>query len=104
MYLIQIYYRICSPELRRRVRTQRVFKGGVKGHVRVIKSTDESMLRDLFYNLSEESVIFPILQYPLKHAHKNLEQYINVTETDGLSLVARLVPGRIARSLQKHAT
>lgn len=92
VYPHQIYYRICSPELRRRVRTPRVFKGGVKGHVRVIKSTDESMLRDLFYNLSEESVYFRYFSSRRSMPHKNLEQYINVTEEDGLSLVVTIGP------------
>lgn len=92
VYPNQIYYRICSPELRRRVRTQRVFKGGFKGHVRVIKSTDESMLRDLFYNLSEESVYFRYFSTRRSMPHKNLEQYINVTEEDGLSLVVTIGP------------
>ena len=92
VYPHQIYYRICSPELRRRVRTQRVFKGGVKGHVRVIKSTDESMLRDLFYNLSEESVYFRYFSSRRSMPHKNLEQYINITEEDGLSLVVTIGP------------
>ena len=88
----QIYYRICSPELRRRVRTDRIFKGGIKGHVRVIKSTDESMLRDLFYNLSEESVYFRYFSTRRSMPHKNLQQYVNVREEDGLSLVVTIGP------------
>jgi acyl-CoA hydrolase/RimJ/RimL family protein N-acetyltransferase len=88
----QVYYRICSPELRRRARTARVFKGGIKGHIRVIKSTDESMIRDLFYNLSEESVYFRYFTTRRSMPHKNLEQYINVTEENGLSLVVTIGP------------
>lgn len=90
VYPHQVYYRICSPELRRRIRTARVFKGGVKGHIRVIRSTDESMLRDLFYNLSEESVYFRYFTTRRSMPHKNLEQYVNVTEEDGLSLVVTI--------------
>jgi acyl-CoA hydrolase/GNAT superfamily N-acetyltransferase len=86
----QVYYRICSPELRRRMRTDRVFKGGFKGHVRVIKSTDESMLRDLFYNLSEESVYFRYFSTRRSFPLKNLQQYINLCEDDGLSLVVTI--------------
>ncbi len=88
----QVYYRICSPELRRRVRTQRIFKGGIKGSIRVIKSTDESMLRDLFYNLSQESVYFRYFTTRRSMPHKNLQQYVNVTEQDGLSLVITVGP------------
>jgi acyl-CoA hydrolase/GNAT superfamily N-acetyltransferase len=88
----QVYYHICSPELRRRVRTQRKFKGGITGNMRVIKSTDESMLRDLFYNLSQESVYFRYFTARRSMPHKNLQQYINVTEKDGLSLVITVGP------------
>jgi acyl-CoA hydrolase/GNAT superfamily N-acetyltransferase len=83
----QVYYRICSPELRRQVRTHRVFKGGIKGQIRVIKSTDEAMLRDLFYNLSQESVYFRYFSTRRSMPHHNLLQYVNLTEQDGLSLV-----------------
>jgi len=92
VYPQQVYYRICPPELRRRVRTARVFKGGIKGQIRVIKSTDEAMLRDLFYNLSEESVYFRYFSTRRSMPHKNLEQYINITEADGLSLVVTIGP------------
>lgn len=88
----QVYYRICSPELRRRVRTDRIFKGGFKGHVRVIKSTDESMIRDLFYTLSEESVFFRYFSTRRSMPHSNLQQYVNVREEEGLSLVVNIGP------------
>jgi acyl-CoA hydrolase/GNAT superfamily N-acetyltransferase len=98
----QVYYRICSPELRRRIRTDRVFKGGLKGHIRVIKSTDESMLRDLFYNLSEESVYFRYFSTRRSMPHKNLQQYVNVTEQEGLSLVIT-IGGREDRKIIAEA-
>ncbi len=72
VYPDQVYYRICSPELRRRIRTDRIFKGGIKGHIRVIKSTDETMLRDLFYNLSEESVYFRYFSARRSIPYRNL--------------------------------
>jgi acyl-CoA hydrolase/GNAT superfamily N-acetyltransferase len=92
VYPDQVYYRICSPELRRRIRSDRVFKGGIRGHIRVIKTTDESMVRDLFYNLSEESVYFRYFSTRRSMPHKNLQQYINVTEDQGLSLVITVGP------------
>jgi acyl-CoA hydrolase/GNAT superfamily N-acetyltransferase len=88
----QVYYHICSPELRRRIRTQRKYKGGMTGNIRAIKSTDESMLRDLFYNLSQESVYFRYFTARRSMPHKNLQQYVNVTENDGLSLVITVGP------------
>jgi GNAT superfamily N-acetyltransferase len=92
VYPDQVYYRICSPEFRRRARADRIFKGGITGHVRVIKSTDESMVRDLFYNLSEEGVYFRYFSTRRSMPHKNLQQYVNVTEDQGLSLVITVGP------------
>lgn len=92
VYPDQYYYRICSPELRRRIRTDRIFKGGIKGHIRVVKSTDETMLRDLFYTLSEESVYFRYFSARRSMPHRNLQQYVNVVEEDGLSLVVTIGP------------
>lgn len=92
VYPDQIYYRICSPELRRRVRTVRIFRGGIKGHIRVIRSTDETMLRDLFYNLSEESVYFRYFTTRRSMPHKNLQQYVNISEEEGISLVVTVGP------------
>jgi acyl-CoA hydrolase/GNAT superfamily N-acetyltransferase len=92
VYPDQVYYRICSPELRRRARADRIFKGGIKAHVRVIKSTDESMLRDLFYNLSQESIYFRYFSARRAMPHSSLEKYINLTEEDGVSLVVTIGP------------
>ena len=58
VYPNQVYYRTFSPEFRRRIRTDRIFKGGIQAHIRLVKASDESMMRDLFYNLSESSVYF----------------------------------------------
>ncbi|MFH0824899.1 MAG: GNAT family N-acetyltransferase [Pseudomonadota bacterium] len=92
VYPDQVYYRICSPELRRRLRTDRRFKGGLKGHIRVIRSTDESMIRDLFYTLSEESVYFRYFTTRRSMPHKNLQEYVNVREEDGISVVVTIGP------------
>jgi len=88
----QVYYRICSPEMRRRFQTDRIFKGGVRGHIRIIKSTDEEMLRDLFYNLSEESVYFRYFSARRSMPRKNLQQYVNISEEEGLSVVVAVGP------------
>lgn len=92
VYRDQVYYRICSPEFRRRMRTDRIFRGGIKAHIRVIKPTDESMMRDLFYNLSQESVYFRYFSPRRSMPHKNLQQYVNLKEEDGMSLVVTVGP------------
>lgn len=92
VYSNQVYVRTASPELRMRVRTDHVFKGGVKAHIRVIKPTDESMIRDLFYNLSESSVYFRYFSPRRSMPHDNLREYVTLSETKGLSLVVTLGP------------
>ena len=91
-YQDQFYVMTASPDLRRRIRTDHVFKGGLNGHVRVIKPTDESMIRDLFYNLSESSVYFRYFSPKRSMPHDNLQKYVNLKEEDGISLVVTIGP------------
>jgi acyl-CoA hydrolase/GNAT superfamily N-acetyltransferase len=92
VYSDQVYFKVCSPEFRRRVRADRMFKGGIRGHIRVIKPTDESMMRDLFYNLSEESVYLRYFSPRRSMPHTNLQQYVNLNEDEGMSLVVTVGP------------
>ncbi|MEW6350110.1 MAG: GNAT family N-acetyltransferase [Thermodesulfobacteriota bacterium] len=87
VYPDHYYCMTANPALRKRVRTDRMFKGGVQGHVRVIKPTDEQMIRDLFYNLSEEAVYFRYFSPRRAMPHANLVQYVNLSEDEGLSIV-----------------
>jgi acyl-CoA hydrolase/GNAT superfamily N-acetyltransferase len=84
--------RVPSLELQKRVYREHVFKGGLKARVRTIRCSDEAMLRDLFYQLSDESVyaryFSPIKSMP----HHNLEVYSNLDESIGLSLVVIVGP------------
>lgn len=92
VYSDQVYYQTASPEFRRRIRTDRIFRGGLSAHIRVIKPTDEAGIRDLFYNLSEESVYFRYFSPRRSMPHKNVQQYCNLTEDQGLSLVVTTGP------------
>ena len=92
VYSDQVYYETASAEFRRRIRTDRVFKGGLKAHIRVIKPTDESMIRDLFYSLSEDSVYFRYFSPRRSMPHRNVQQYCSLTEDKGLSLVVTAGP------------
>ncbi len=92
VYRDQFYVMTASPELRSRVRTDVEFKDGVNAHVRVIKPTDESMIRDLFYNLSESSVYFRYFSPKRSMPHDNLQKYVNLKEEEGLSLVVTIGP------------
>lgn len=88
----QFSVRTVSRELRERVRTDHMFKGDLKGHVRVIKPTDETMMRDLFYHLSERSVYFRYFGHRKSMPHDNLQKYVNLAEEDGLSIVITIGP------------
>ncbi len=92
VYSDQIYYKSVSPELRQRIRTNHEFKGGLKCHIRAVRPTDESMLRDLFYNLSESSVYFRYFSPKRTMPHANLQTYVNLQEDEGVSLVVTLGP------------
>jgi acyl-CoA hydrolase len=92
VYSDQVYIRTSSPEFRRRIRTDRVFKGGLRAHIRTLIPTDESMMRDLFYKLSESSVYFRYFSPRRSMPHKNLQQYCNLPENDGVSLVVTVGP------------
>ena len=92
VYSNQVYYRTFSPEFRRRIRTDRIFKGGIQAHIRLVKASDESMMRDLFYNLSESSVYFRYFSPRKSMPHENLRQYVNLREEDGCSLVVTIGP------------
>jgi len=92
VYPNQVYYCMASPPLRERVRTDREFKGGLRAHVRVAKPTDESMMRDLFYHLSESSVYFRYFAPKRSMPLANLQTYLNLCEDNGLSLVVTIGP------------
>ncbi len=92
IYQDQIYYKSASPELRQRIRTDHIFKDGLKCHIRAVRPTDETMLRDLFYNLSESSVYFRYFSPKRSMPHKNVQAYINLNQDEGVSLVVTIGP------------
>ena len=92
IYTSQIHYNMASPELTARVTTDLIFKDGLKAHVRPIKPTDESMIRDLFYNLSDGSVYFRYFTPRKSMPHKNVREYVNINDEDGLSVVITTGP------------
>jgi acyl-CoA hydrolase/GNAT superfamily N-acetyltransferase len=93
----QYYIRTAPPELRERVRTDHVFKDGLKAHVRVIQPTDESMIRDLFYTLSKGSVYFRYFSPRRSMTQDNLQEYVSLSEDKGLSLVVTVNPYETCR-------
>jgi len=92
VYRSQFYYKMASPELSAKARTNCVFKNGLRAQVRTIKPSDESMIKDLFYHLSDASVYFRYFAPQKSMPHENLEQYVNVSDNDGVSIVVTVGP------------
>jgi acyl-CoA hydrolase/GNAT superfamily N-acetyltransferase len=92
IYTSQIHYNMASPEVTARVTTDLIFKDGLKAHVRPIKPTDESMIRDLFYNLSDGSVYFRYFTPRKSMPHKNVREYVSIGDEEGLSVVITVGP------------
>ncbi|AFM24235.1 GNAT family N-acetyltransferase [Desulfomonile tiedjei] len=92
VYPDQFYFMSASPQLRKSVRMDHMFKGDLLAHIRVIKPTDESMIRDLFYTLSQGSVYFRYFSPRRSMPHANVQQYVSITEDQGLSLVVTIGP------------
>ncbi|MGC8658107.1 MAG: GNAT family N-acetyltransferase [Desulfomonilaceae bacterium] len=92
IYADQIYYKSVSPEFRQKIRRDHIFKDGLKCHIRAVRPTDETMLRDLFYNLSESSIYFRYFSPKRSMPHKNLQSYVNLKEDEGVSIVVTTGP------------
>ncbi|MCL5126141.1 MAG: GNAT family N-acetyltransferase [Deltaproteobacteria bacterium] len=92
IYPDQIYYKSVSPEFRQRIRRDHLFRDGLKCHIRAVRPTDETMLRDLFYNLSESSIYFRYFSPKRSMPHKNLQSYANLREDEGVSIVVTTGP------------
>ena len=92
IYSDQFYFRMISSQLRARIESCAIFKGDLKAHIRALRPTDESMLRDLFYHLSERSVYLRYFSKRRSMPHDNLQQYVNLSEDKGLSLVVTIGP------------
>lgn len=88
----QFYVKAISPGLRARIRTDRVLKDGLKFHMRALKPTDEGMLRDLFYHLSDNSKYFRYFSQKRSMPLQNLRKYVNLAADKGLSIVATIGP------------
>jgi acyl-CoA hydrolase/GNAT superfamily N-acetyltransferase len=92
VYSSQHYFCTAPHALRERIRTNREFKGGLKAHVRVIRPTDESLIRDLFYDLSESSVYFRYFSPRRAMPHANIREYVSLSWQRGLSIVVTVGP------------
>ncbi len=97
VYPDQFYVCTASPNLMERISTDHVFKDGLKAHIRVIQPTDESMIRDLFYSLSQASVYFRYFSPRGSMPHANVTEYVSLSEEKGISLVVTTGPTEVSK-------
>jgi len=92
VYPDHLFCRVPSLALQGRIRRDHVFKGGLKTQVRAMRCSDEPMLRDLFYQLSDASVYSRYFSPRRSMPHNNLQEYVNLEESKGISLVVTIGP------------
>jgi len=67
--------------------TAHTFSGGLRLLFRPIKATDEEMMKDLFYRLSEQSVYQRFFQSLRSMPHRDLVHFVNVDFSNEMAIV-----------------
>ncbi len=65
-----------------------ILKDRLEVKIRPIKPSDEDMMRQLFYNFSDESKYFRYFANKPVMPHKEMQKYVNIDYQDTLSIVA----------------
>ena len=68
-------------------------KDGTSVYLRAVKPTDESMMKDLFYTCSEQSLYDRYFQVVKAMPHEKLQRVVNVDYSGEVSVVARMREG-----------
>jgi acyl-CoA hydrolase/GNAT superfamily N-acetyltransferase len=68
-------------------------KDGTSVYLRVVKPTDESMMKELFYTCSEQSLYDRYFQVVKAMPHEKLQRVVNVDYASEVSVVARMREG-----------
>ena len=77
--------------------TRKSLKDRLEVKIRPIKPSDEDMMRQLFYNFSDESKYFRYFANKPVMPHKEMQKYVNIDYQDTLSIVAIVEKGRNER-------
>jgi len=75
----------------------KVFKQDLYVKIRPIKPSDEDMMRELFYQFSDEAKYLRYFTKVSSMPHKNMQRYVNIDYNKTLSIVAVLETGSIQR-------
>ena len=74
--------------------TSHTFSGGLRLLFRPIKATDEDMMKDLFYRLSEQSVYQRFFQSLKSMPHRGLVHFVNVDFSNEMAIVGVVLDPR----------
>ncbi len=97
VYSDQIYIARHAANYPSMLETRKSLKDGLEIKIRPIKSSDEDMMRRLFYNFSDESKYFRYFAPKPLMPHKEMQKYVNIDYEDILSVVALVEKGRNER-------
>jgi len=97
VYADQIYDARHAANYPAGLETRKSLKDGLEIKIRPIKSSDEDMMRHLFYNFSDESKYFRYFVSKPVMPHKEMQSYVNIDYENILSVVAIVEKGRNER-------
>ncbi|MEN6508061.1 MAG: GNAT family N-acetyltransferase [Smithella sp.] len=97
VYADQIYVARHAAKYPAMLETRKSLKDGLEVKIRPIKPSDEDMMRQLFYNFSDESKYFRYFANKPVMPHKEMQKYVNIDYHETLSIVAIVEKGRNER-------
>jgi acyl-CoA hydrolase/RimJ/RimL family protein N-acetyltransferase len=97
VYADQIYVARHAANYPSGLETRKSLRDGLEIKIRPIKSSDEDMMRHLFYNFSDESKYFRYFASKPVMPHKEMQTYVSIDYEEVLSVVAIVEKGRNER-------
>ncbi len=89
-YRDQIFSRENSVNYPESLETAKVFRDSLDVKIRPIKPSDEDMMRDLFYQFSDEAKYLRYFSRVSSMPHRNMQRYVNIDYDKTLSIVVVL--------------
>ncbi len=97
VYPDQIYVKEHAVNYPDELETVKTFKGGLEVRFRPIKTSDEDMMRRLFYEFSDESKYLRYFAKVPFMPHREMQKYVNVDYTQTVSIVGVVTHDRTER-------
>jgi acyl-CoA hydrolase/RimJ/RimL family protein N-acetyltransferase len=95
IYSDQLEPPVYTPIYPKQLETRAQGKDGTPVLIRPIKPTDESLLHDLFYRLSQETIYLRFFSTKKYMPHKNLQRFCTIDYDHDMTLVASLTEGEV---------